>query len=33
MGHSDLNTVMVYTEPTLQELTDRMERMVHLQID
>jgi site-specific recombinase XerD len=32
MGHSDLNTVMVYTEPTLQDLTGRMERMGHLQI-
>jgi len=33
MGHSDLNTVMVYTEPTFQDLTGRMERMGHLRID
>jgi len=33
MGHSDLNTVMVYTEPTLQGLTGRMERMRHLRVD
>lgn len=33
MGHSDLNTVMVYTEPTLQDLTGRMERMGHLRVD
>jgi len=33
MGHSDLNTVMIYTEPTLQDLTGRMERMGRLRID
>lgn len=33
LGHSDLNTVMVYTEPTLQDLTNRMERMGHLRIE
>ena len=33
LGHSDLNTVMVYTEPTLQDLTGRMERMGRLRID
>lgn len=27
LGHRDLNTVMVYTEPTLQDLTDRLEQM------
>ena len=27
LGHSDLNTVMLYTEPTLTDLTTRMERM------
>jgi integrase/recombinase XerC len=26
LGHSDLNTVMVYTEPTLDDLAERMER-------
>jgi site-specific recombinase XerD len=30
LGHSDLNTVMIYTEPTLQDLTARLERMDHL---
>lgn len=33
LGHSDLNTVMVYTEPTLQDLTNRVERMGHLRIE
>ena len=33
MGHSDLNTVMIYTEPTLQDLISRMERMGRLRID
>ena len=27
LGHSDLNTVMIYTEPTLTDLTTRMEKM------
>jgi integrase/recombinase XerC len=27
LGHSDLNTVMVYTEPTLDDLAARMERV------
>ncbi len=27
LGHSDLNTVMIYTEPTQQEVANRMERM------
>jgi site-specific recombinase XerD len=26
LGHSDLNTVMIYTEPTLDDLAERMER-------
>jgi integrase/recombinase XerC len=33
LGHSDLNTVMIYTEPTQQDLANRMERMGNLQID
>jgi site-specific recombinase XerD len=33
LGHSDLNTVMVYTEPTLQDLTTRLERMGELGVD
>jgi integrase/recombinase XerC len=33
LGHSDLNTVMIYTEPTLQDLNKRMERMGNLRID
>lgn len=33
LGHSDLNTVMIYTEPTLQDLTGRMERMSRLSVD
>ena len=27
LGHSNLNTVMIYTEPTLDDLDERMERM------
>ena len=27
LGHASLNTVMVYTEPKLDELTQRMERV------
>ena len=27
LGHQSLDTVMIYTEPTLQELTARMERV------
>jgi integrase/recombinase XerC len=27
LGHSSLDTVMIYTEPTLQDLTERMERV------
>jgi site-specific recombinase XerD len=27
LGHTSLDTVMIYTEPTLQELTVRMERI------
>jgi site-specific recombinase XerD len=27
LGHSNLNTVMIYTEPTMNDLADRMERM------
>ena len=27
LGHSDLNTVMVYTEPTLSDLAERMEKI------
>jgi site-specific recombinase XerD len=27
LGHSDLNTVMIYTEPSRQDLTERLERM------
>jgi site-specific recombinase XerD len=33
LGHSDLNTVMVYTEPTQEDLVNRMERMSNIQID
>lgn len=33
MGHSNLNIVMIYTEPTLQDLTGRMERMSRLRLD
>lgn len=27
LGHSNLNTVMIYTEPNLDDLVNRMERM------
>ena len=27
LGHSSLNTVMIYTEPTLDDLNHRLERM------
>jgi len=27
LGHSNLNTVMIYTEPTMNDLEERMERM------
>ena len=27
LGHSDLNTVMIYTEPTQEDMADRVERM------
>ncbi len=27
LGHASLNTVMVYTEPRLEDLAERMERM------
>src|SRR5690606_20601578 len=27
LGHSSLNTVMIYTEPTLDDLNQRLERM------
>ncbi|MCB0104607.1 MAG: tyrosine-type recombinase/integrase, partial [Caldilineaceae bacterium] len=27
LGHASLNTVMVYTEPNLEDLTQRMERV------
>lgn len=27
LGHSSLNTVMIYTEPSLEDLTERMERV------
>ncbi len=33
LGHSDLNTVMIYTEPTQQDLASRMERMSNIQVD
>ncbi|MCB0032600.1 MAG: tyrosine-type recombinase/integrase [Anaerolineales bacterium] len=33
LGHSDLNTVMIYTEPTLHDLTGRLERMNRLSVD
>lgn len=33
LGHSDLNTVMVYTEPTQQDLANRMERMGNIQVN
>jgi integrase/recombinase XerC len=32
LGHSDLNTVLIYTEPTRRALTERMERMGNLSI-
>ncbi|MEM9774989.1 MAG: tyrosine-type recombinase/integrase [Chloroflexota bacterium] len=32
LGHSNLNTVMVYTEPTRQDLTSRLERMSQLPV-
>ena len=33
LGHSDLNTVMIYTEPSHKDLINRMERMSDIQID
>jgi integrase len=30
LGHSSLNTVMIYTEPTLEDLVERMERTEEL---
>jgi site-specific recombinase XerD len=27
LGHTSLNTVMIYTEPTLADLADRMEKV------
>ena len=27
LGHASLNTVMVYTEPRLEDLAERMERV------
>ena len=27
LGHSSLDTVMVYTEPSMEDLTERMERV------
>jgi site-specific recombinase XerD len=27
LGHRSLNTVMIYTEPDLEDLTERMERV------
>jgi site-specific recombinase XerD len=33
LGHSDLNTVMVYTKPTPEDLANRMERMGNIQVD
>jgi integrase/recombinase XerC len=33
LGHSDLNTVMIYTAPTQQDLASRMERMSNIQVD
>jgi site-specific recombinase XerD len=27
LGHSNLNTVMIYTEPRLEDLAQRMERV------
>ncbi|MCP4045449.1 MAG: hypothetical protein GY732_05610, partial [Gammaproteobacteria bacterium] len=27
LGHANLNTVMIYTEPTMNDLAERMERM------
>ena len=32
LGHSDLNTVMIYTEPSRQDLTDRLERMSGVEV-
>jgi len=28
LGHSNLNTVMIYTEPRLEDLAQRMERVL-----
>ena len=27
LGHANLNTVMIYTEPRLEDLAERMERV------
>ncbi len=27
LGHANLNTVMIYTEPTMEDLAERMERI------
>ncbi len=27
LGHANLNTVMIYTEPTIDDLAERMERV------
>jgi site-specific recombinase XerD len=32
LGHSDLNTVMIYTEPSRQDLTERLERMSGIRV-
>jgi site-specific recombinase XerD len=29
LGHASLNTVMIYTEPTMEDLSDRMEKVEH----
>jgi site-specific recombinase XerD len=33
LGHSDLNTVMIYTEPSRQDLTERLERMSGIRVE
>ena len=32
LDHSDLNTVMIYTEPSRQDLTERLERMSGIRV-
>jgi site-specific recombinase XerD len=32
LGHSDLNTVMIYTEPSRQDLTERLDRISSVEV-